>query len=158
MGLFLHSRWPDLCAQFQAVGEDGQVPSFEAFVTHDDGLEVSGQLSIAELADQYRVRDNEPMEEASDDDAEGENPRHVSGAEALEAVETLRHYAHQQEHQHEELSNMITQIENLVISCPRKNRQKFQISSVKFEMYLVLHTHLLFASLVTSPLNCQKEY
>ncbi|KAG8305218.1 hypothetical protein J6590_074410 [Homalodisca vitripennis] len=49
-------RGQDVCSMLGAVGDDGETPSFDAFVRNDDDLEVCKELSLEDIAAAHRER------------------------------------------------------------------------------------------------------
>ncbi|KAG8258923.1 N6-adenosine-methyltransferase subunit mettl14 [Homalodisca vitripennis] len=90
----LNSRWQDVCSMPGAVGDDGEPPSFDAFVRNDDDLEVCEELSLDDIAAVHQPADGMEVENTeSDDDADSEDaPCPVTSEESLAILSTVTRF------------------------------------------------------------------
>ncbi|KAG8243277.1 hypothetical protein J6590_048420 [Homalodisca vitripennis] len=75
------------------LGEDGETPSFDAFVRNDD-LEVCKELSLNDIAAAHQPADGMEVENTeSDDDADNEDaPCPVTSEESLASLSTVTRF------------------------------------------------------------------
>ncbi|KAG8323707.1 hypothetical protein J6590_001451 [Homalodisca vitripennis] len=87
----LNSRWQDVCSM---LGDDGETPSFDAFVRNDDDLEVCEELSLDDIAAAHQPADGMEVKNAeSDDDADSDDaPCPVTSEESLASLSTVTRF------------------------------------------------------------------
>lgn len=106
-----------------AVGENGEIPRFDAFVTRDDGLEVCGELTLEQIAEAHAGEGDGGVDVDDDDeDDDAVPPPLVTATEAFECLQTVRRYLCQQDVVQDDVLGLIGRLETLMLVTPKQKQ------------------------------------